>query len=104
MVSQLSQSEIKYTSKITEALTVMGHQDSAKLELMKEQFKGRVIGTHSDSFHCDEVLACTMLLYTKAFAHPVIVRSRDQSVLDTLDILVDVGSEYVPETLRFDHH
>lgn len=32
------------------------------------------------------------------------MRSRDQKVLDTLDILVDVGSEYIPETLRFDHH
>ena len=25
-------------------------------------------------------------------------------MLNTLDILVDVGSEYLPETLRFDHH
>ena len=71
---------------------------------MREKFVGSVIGTHSDSFHCDEVLACTMLLYTDKYVNPLIVRTRDQSVLDTLDILVDVGSVYNPETLRFDHH
>ena len=32
------------------------------------------------------------------------MRTRDQEVLNTLDILVDVGSDYIPETLRFDHH
>jgi uncharacterized UPF0160 family protein len=45
-----------------------------------------------------------MLLYTKQYAESVIVRTRDQTVLNTLDILVDVGAEYNPETLRFDHH
>jgi len=45
-----------------------------------------------------------MLMYTKQYADAVIVRTRDQEVLNTLDILVDVGSEYKPETLRFDHH
>jgi len=45
-----------------------------------------------------------MLLYTEKYANPVIVRTRDQEVLNTLDILVDVGAEYLPEKLRFDHH
>ncbi len=34
----------------------------------------------------------------------MIVRTRDQDVLNTLDIIVDVGAEYAPEKLRFDHH
>lgn len=34
----------------------------------------------------------------------MIVRTRDQDVLNTLDIIVDVGAEYIPEKLRFDHH
>lgn len=45
-----------------------------------------------------------MLLYTKRFAKSMIVRTRDQEVLDNLDILVDVGAEYNPEKLRLDHH
>jgi uncharacterized UPF0160 family protein len=82
----------------------MGSTNPTILEQAKHNFKGCVIGTHSDTFHCDEVLACTMLLYTDHFYNPVIVRTRDQEVLNTLDILVDVGAEYIPEKLRFDHH
>jgi uncharacterized UPF0160 family protein len=66
-----------------------------------------VIGTHSDTFHTDEVLACTMLLYSTQFGaqtNPIIVRTRDTEVHPKLDILVDVGSEYIPESMRFDHH
>jgi uncharacterized UPF0160 family protein len=33
-----------------------------------------------------------------------IVRSRDQEVIDQAEIVLDVGAEYDPETLRFDHH
>jgi uncharacterized UPF0160 family protein len=45
-----------------------------------------------------------MLLYTDKFSSPLIVRSRDTDVLSKLDLLADVGAEYNPETLRFDHH
>jgi len=45
-----------------------------------------------------------MLLYTNQFANSLIVRTRDQEVLDTLDIIVDVGAQYIPDKLRFDHH
>lgn len=102
--SLLSQSEIKYTSKIVDSLNVIGSVDKKVLEAKRQAHLGAVIGTHSDTFHCDEVLACTMLLYTQKYANPVIVRTRDQEVLNTLDILVDVGAEYIPEKLRFDHH
>lgn len=63
-----------------------------------------LIGTHSEVFHCDEVLATTMLLYTNRFRNAAIVRSRDQQVLDTMDIVCDVGGEFDAERLRFDHH
>lgn len=55
-------------------------------------------------FHCDEVLATTMLLYTKEFENSVIVRSRNQEILDTLDIVCDVGGVFDVEKKRFDHH
>lgn len=50
------------------------------------------IGTHSGTFHCDEVLSCFMLLKL----HPVgkIIRTRDYSTLDKCDIVVDVGGIY----------
>ncbi|KAL1464585.1 hypothetical protein WDU94_004215 [Cyamophila willieti] len=62
----------------------------------------KTIGTHSGVFHCDEVLGCAMLklLYPDA----EIIRTRDQKELDKLDLVLDVGGEYNPEKLRFDHH
>lgn len=33
-----------------------------------------------------------------------IVRSRDQAVLDTCDLVVDVGGVYEPSRHRYDHH
>ena len=104
MVSSLAQNELKYTSRIKDSLIVMGSTDAEKLNGLKSKFSGQVIGTHCDAFHCDEVTACTMLMYTNKYTEPIIVRTRDQSVLDTLDIIVDVGGEYTAEKLRFDHH
>lgn len=60
------------------------------------------VGTHDGQFHCDEALACGMLQIL--YPDMRIVRSRERAVLDTCDIVVDVGSVYDPETLRFDHH
>jgi uncharacterized UPF0160 family protein len=97
-------SEIPYYSKIVDSLIVMGSEKKQVLEEAKSAHQGPVIGTHSGTFHCDEVLACTMLLYTEKFANPLIVRTRDTDVLNKLDLLADVGAEYNAETLRFDHH
>ena len=100
----MTHTEIPYVSKIVDSLIIIGSEDKDLLQQHRDSFKGSVIGTHSGSFHCDEVLACTMLLYTERFAKSMIVRSRDQEVLDTLDILVDVGAEYDVDRLRLDHH
>lgn len=63
------------------------------------------IGTHSGSFHCDEVLACAMLTnYTSLYKDADIIRTRESSVLSQMDIVVDVGGVYDPSTNRFDHH
>ncbi|XP_076236046.1 MYG1 exonuclease [Calliopsis andreniformis] len=62
------------------------------------------IGTHDGSFHCDEALACFMLKTLPQYKDAVIVRSRDKSILDTCDIVVDVGGEYNPSKHRYDHH
>jgi len=57
--------------------------------------------THSGRFHADEVFAISMV---KMIEDRQIVRSRDDEVIKQADIVLDVGAEYNPETLRFDHH
>lgn len=62
------------------------------------------IGTHSGTFHCDEALAVYMLRQTASFKDAPVVRSRDPTVLERLDIVVDVGGVYDPSVHRYDHH
>lgn len=60
------------------------------------------IVTHSGHFHTDELLAVSTLLLK--FPDAEIVRSRAQEVIDSADIVVDVGLIHDPEKMRFDHH
>lgn len=62
------------------------------------------IGTHDGIFHCDEVLACFMLQQLPQYADAKITRTRNQTVLDQCDIVVDVGAVFDREKNRFDHH
>lgn len=62
------------------------------------------IGTHDGTFHCDEALGCFLLKLLPRYKDAEIVRSRDQSILDTCDIVIDVGHKYDPSTHRYDHH
>ena len=61
-----------------------------------------VIGTHSGTQHCDEIVAVMMLKIL--FPDAVIVRTRKEEELAKCTIVVDVGGEYDPKNLRFDHH
>ena len=58
------------------------------------------IGTHNGAFHCDEALACAILKTLPQFKEAEIVRTRDQSVLDTCDLVVDVGGVFDHEKKR----
>ncbi|MDX1346875.1 MAG: MYG1 family protein [Thiomicrorhabdus chilensis] len=60
-----------------------------------------MIVTHSGRFHADEVFAIAMILM---LGEKEVVRSRDQQVIDQAEIVLDVGGEYDPQRLRFDHH
>lgn len=60
------------------------------------------IGTHDKRFHTDEVFAVATLLMV--FPDAQLVRTRDETVLATCDILVDVGREYDHDRGRYDHH
>ncbi len=62
------------------------------------------IGTHHGTFHCDEILAVSMLRQLPEYTNAELVRTRDQSKLDECDIVVDVGGEFNPDRHRYDHH
>ncbi|XP_011495878.1 PREDICTED: UPF0160 protein MYG1, mitochondrial [Ceratosolen solmsi marchali] len=62
------------------------------------------IGTHNGIFHCDEVLACCMLKILPEYKDAEIVRTRELSILETCDVVVDVGDIYDPKIHRYDHH
>jgi len=63
-----------------------------------------IIGTHNGTFHCDEALAVNFLRKTNLYAAADLKRTRDPAVLDTCDIVVDVGGVYNEAMQRFDHH
>ncbi|XP_075528900.1 MYG1 exonuclease isoform X1 [Dermacentor variabilis] len=65
---------------------------------------GKTIGTHNGNFHCDDALACFLLKQLPEYKDATVVRSRDQAVLDTCDVVVDVGAVYDPSKRRYDHH
>ncbi|EJT80299.1 hypothetical protein GGTG_00301 [Gaeumannomyces tritici R3-111a-1] len=63
------------------------------------------IGTHNGHFHADEALAVYMLRqHIPTYAGAALVRTRDPAVLSGCHTVVDVGGEYDPDRLRFDHH
>lgn len=62
------------------------------------------IVTHSGKFHADEVFAVATLLLVHEGEEMEIVRSREPEIIETGDIVVDVGGEYDPRKGRFDHH
>lgn len=70
----------------------------------KIEVSPNTIGTHSGTFHCDEVLAVFLLSQLPDFCNHKVLRTRDQNLLDLCDIVVDVGSVFDPATKRFDHH
>lgn len=60
------------------------------------------IGTHDGRFHSDETFSVATLLLVYPDAE--VVRTRDEEVLATCDIRVDVGRKYDPATGDYDHH
>lgn len=58
--------------------------------------------THSEDFHTDDVFATALLL--ELFPDAEVIRSRDEAVIATGDIVYDVGKVYDPATGRYDHH
>lgn len=62
-----------------------------------------VVATHNGPFHADDVLSFALV---RTFVDPAasVVRTRDKDVLAGADMVFDVGGDYEPDALRFDHH
>ena len=58
--------------------------------------------THSGTFHADDVFASAIL--RAALGDFDFVRTRDQSAIESADIVFDVGGVYDPSRGRYDHH
>ena len=58
--------------------------------------------THNAKFHSDDVfgVAALLMLYPDA----EVIRTRDEEVIKSADIVLDVGGISDPDTDRFDHH
>ncbi len=61
-----------------------------------------IIATHNGKFHADDVFGVALL--TSLFPQAQVIRTRDQALLDSADIVLDVGGVYDVATKRFDHH
>ncbi len=70
---------------------------------MLEKSKVKIV-THSGHFHADEIFAVAVLELLLGEDNIEIIRSRDPSIIDQGDYVVDVGGIYDPKTNRFDHH
>lgn len=61
------------------------------------------VATHSGTFHADDVFAYAILRAAHA-GQVELIRSRDSALLDTAQIVFDVGGSYDRAARRFDHH
>ena len=69
-----------------------------------ENPNNKIIGTHSGVFHSDEVLSTLLLKFHPEFSNSIVVRTRNDEILNRCDIVVDVGAKIEPQNMRFDHH
>ncbi|MGE5548408.1 MAG: MYG1 family protein [Solirubrobacterales bacterium] len=61
------------------------------------------VATHNGTFHADDAFAFA-ILRTAAGGAVELVRTRDQSVIATADVVFDVGGIYDRAARRYDHH
>jgi uncharacterized UPF0160 family protein len=64
--------------------------------------------THSGKFHCDEVFAYAVLRFALGLSKPgedhTLLRTRKPELIESGDIVWDVGSQFDATANRFDHH
>lgn len=99
-----SASSVLSHHRFMSAATISTSHPPPKKQKMDHPLSSSTIGTHNGTFHCDEALAVFLLRQTNTYRDANLKRTRDPLILDTCDIVVDVGAVYDPEKNRFDHH
>ena len=89
-------------NKEREVISTEEIEDYKKFKESHKEFK--IIGTHSGTFHSDEVLSTLLLKYYKETTKSVVIRTRNNEILKQCDVVVDVGGIIDPQKFRFDHH
>lgn len=64
----------------------------------------QTVVTHDGSFDPDDVLAAAAIELYLGKDNVTIIRSRERSIIDLADWVIDVGGQYDPKKRRFDHH
>lgn len=73
-------------------------------EVGEQEVQKRWFGTHSGTFHADEVTACALLSYVDLIDLDKVLRTRDPQQLARCEYVCDVGGTLDPLQGRFDHH
>lgn len=60
--------------------------------------------THDGNFHADEVMAIAIIKAAYPDNNVKVIRTRDPKVIETAELVVDVGGVYDTKNGRFDHH
>jgi uncharacterized UPF0160 family protein len=67
-----------------------------------------ILATHSGKFHCDEVFAYAVLRLALGLRQPgtdhILRRTRQAELIESADIVWDVGAVFDAPANRFDHH
>lgn len=58
--------------------------------------------THNGKFHADEIMAYNLL--NILYPNNNLIRTRNNRIIETGNIIIDVGLKYIPEDSKFDHH
>lgn len=75
-----------------------------EFEKIKNENPLKTIAVHSGTFHGDDVLSSLLMKFHPDFKETILIRSRNDKILNQCDAVLDVGSKFDPKTLRFDHH
>jgi len=97
---------MKYKDFIpNEKREVITTEDMETFNKFKESNKEmKIVGTHSGTFHSDEVLSTFLLKFYDKTIKSVVIRTRNLEILKLCDVVVDVGGIIDPQTHRYDHH
>lgn len=60
--------------------------------------------THDGKFHSDDIFGVAVLQLRFGIENISLTRTREASLIEKADIVLDVGGVYDPARLRFDHH